>query len=158
MVGRGLQSQAEKMEKRAIGRTRHGEKSGPKWRDLGVLQEVPGFCAVSGIQADEQLQARKERHERVRETVEKHLQLEKGNVPDRNAKGWNVEREKRRVTRKESTRLLEEFEVGGCMAQNVLWNIAKKSMLEDRGALLKEEEILSENTRPRTKKTFSIVG
>ena len=33
-------------------------------------------------------------------------------MPDRNAKGWTVEREQRRVTRKECKRLREEVEVG----------------------------------------------
>ena len=45
--------------------------------------------------------------------------LEEGMVPDRKAKGWKVEEEKRRVTRKECTRLREEFEAGGFVAQKV---------------------------------------
>ena len=52
--------------------------------------------------------------------------------------GWKIEREKRRVMSKECKRLREEFEVGGFMAQK-MWNIAKERMLEDRGAVLKEE-------------------
>ena len=44
---------------------------------------------------------------------------------------------KRRVTRKECKRLREEFEVGGFMVQEGLWNVAKKRMLEDGGALAK---------------------
>ena len=36
------------------------------WRDLGVVQDVFGLCAVpSGAEGDEPLQTRKERHERV---------------------------------------------------------------------------------------------
>ena len=37
----------------------------------------------------------------------------------------------------------EEFEVGGSMAQKDWWNITKKRMLQDRGALPKEEGDLS---------------
>ena len=42
------------------------------------------------------------------------------------------------------------------MAQEGLWNIAKKRMLEDLGALrcLKKRETLSGNTLPCTKKSF----
>ena len=39
---------------------------------------------------------------------------------------------KRRITRKECKIFREEFEVG-------CWNIARKRMLEERGALFKEE-------------------
>ena len=54
---------------------------------------------------------------------------------------------KRRVTRKERKRLREEFEVGGFMSRKGLWNIAKKKkrMLEDRGALPREDgDLLAE--------------
>ena len=56
------------------------------------------------------------------------LKLEEGRVPDRNAKGWKVEEQQSRATGKECTRLREEFEVGGFMAQQGLWDIAKKRM------------------------------
>ena len=48
------------------------------------------------------------------------LKLEEGRVPDRNAKGWEVEGEKRRVTRQECKTLREEFEFGGFMARTGL--------------------------------------
>ena len=71
MAGKGLEPQAEKMEQRACGRARHGEESGSKWRDLGVVQKVLELCAVpSGIEATEPLQARTQRHERVLNNVE----------------------------------------------------------------------------------------
>ena len=58
---------------------------------LCVVQEVFGLCAVpSGTEADE-LQARKERRERVRKMLKIILQLEEGRMPDRNAQGWKVE-------------------------------------------------------------------
>ena len=39
----------------------------------------------------------------------------------------------------EYKRWTEEFEVGGFMAKKSLWNIAQKRMLDDRGALPKED-------------------
>ena len=60
-------------------------------------------------------------------------------VPAKNARGWTIEWQKSRVTRKECKRLREEFEVRRFTAQKGSWNIAKKSMLEDRGALPKED-------------------
>ena len=50
-------------------------------------------------------------------------------------RGCKVEGRKKKGHRKECTRLREEFEVGGFMAQKGPWNIAKRRMLEDRGAL-----------------------
>ena len=55
-----------------------------------------------------------------------------------NARGVKIG-QKRKVTRKECKILREEFEVGGFMAKKGLWYIAKKRMLEDRGALPKED-------------------
>ena len=43
------------------------------------------------------------------------------------------------MTRNEGKNLSEAFEVGSFMAQKGLWNIAKKRMLEYRGALPKAE-------------------
>ena len=72
--------------------------------------------------------------------------LEEERVPAKNATGWKIEGHKRGVTRKECKRLREEFEVGGFMAQKWLWNIAKKRMLEDSGALRREDgDLLPEN-------------
>ena len=50
-------------------------------------------------------------------------------------------RKKNDLPRKEWKSLREDFEVGRFTAQKGLWNIAKKKkrMLEDRGALPKEE-------------------
>ena len=68
------------------------------------------------------------------------VKLEEGRVPDRNAKGWNIEGENTRFTRKECERLREEFDIRGFMAQKGWWNIATKRMLDDRGALPEEAE------------------
>ena len=68
------------------------------------------------------------------------LILEEERVPAKNARGWTIEGQKKtRVTRKECKRLREEFEVGGFVAQKGSWNITKKRMLEDGGALPKED-------------------
>ena len=56
-------------------------------RDVGVVHEVFRLCAVSfGTEADEPLQAIKERHERMRETVENHRETRRRKrVPVSNA-------------------------------------------------------------------------
>ena len=60
--------------------------------------------------------------------------LDDGRVPAKEARDWKSERQKRRNTRKEYQRLLNEFEMGGFMAQKVLWNLAraKCSRTEER--------------------------
>ena len=51
--GKILQPQAEKMKNSALGRARHGKKSGAEWRGFGV---VLGLCSVpSGAENDEPL-------------------------------------------------------------------------------------------------------
>ena len=47
--------------------------------------------------------------------------------------------EERRVTGKECESLREEFEAGGFVAPKGQWNIARRRMLENRGALSTEE-------------------
>ena len=42
----GRSSKAESVGENAIGRTRGGEESGPKWRGLGVVLKVFGLCGV----------------------------------------------------------------------------------------------------------------
>ena len=49
-----------------------------------------------------------------------------GKVPDRKAQDWNAEVEKGIVPRKEDRRLRNEFEDEGLMAQNELWDMAKR--------------------------------
>ena len=71
--------------------------------------------------------------------LKRNLIFEEGRLPAKNARGWKIEGQKRRVTWKENKQLREEFEVGGFMAQQGLWNIAKKRMLEDRGDPLEED-------------------
>ena len=61
--------------------------------------------------------------------------LEEWRVPAKNARGGTIEDQKRTVTRKD----MQKFDVGGFMAETRLWDIAKKRMLEDRGALPRED-------------------
>ena len=117
MVGEGLQSHLGWHD--TVRRLdRHGEA-------FGVVQEVLGLCAVpSGIEADEPLQAREERHGRVRDNVQKILELEEGRVPPRNARVWKVEGEEEESQGKSATghgRNSKLGERGG-----VSWNIAKR--------------------------------
>ena len=65
--------------------------------------------------------------------IKRILILEEERVCAKNARGWNIEKQKRRVTDKEYKRVRGEFEVGGFMTQQGLWNIIEKRMLEDRG-------------------------
>ena len=71
------------------------------------------------------------------------LIVEEESVPAKNAEGWKIEGQKRSVTRKEGKRFRGEKEMEDFMAQNGLWNIAKKRMLEDRGALPRGRRLAS---------------
>ena len=75
----------------------------------------------------------------LHEHVKTNLNTRRVTVSCQKCERWTIEGHKRRVTRKECKRLREEFEVGGVMAQNGLWNIVKKRMLRDRGAVPKED-------------------
>ena len=72
--------------------------------------------------------------------------LEDGSrIPAKKARNWEIEGQKRRIIREEHRILWNEFETGGFMAQKGLWHIAREKMLQDRGALSKEEgDIASE--------------
>ena len=65
--------------------------------------------------------------------------LEDGRMLAKEARNWKIEGQKKRITREEYRRLWNEFETGGFMAQKGLWNVAKEKILQDRGALPKEE-------------------
>ena len=64
--------------------------------------------------------------------------LEEGRVPAKEAKNWTIEGEKKIITRKEYERLLYNFEMGGLMAQQGLWNLAKEKIMNERGELPNE--------------------
>ena len=65
--------------------------------------------------------------------------LEVGRVRAKEAQNWMIEGQKRRITRKEHRRLRNEFEMGGFMTQKGQWNLARRKMPQDRGAVLEEE-------------------
>ena len=52
--------------------------------------------------------------------------LEEGRAPAKEAKNWRIEGQKKRITRKEYRRLLNNFEMEGLMAQKGLWEMAKE--------------------------------
>ena len=100
------------MEHITLVRAGHGEKSGPKWRGVDLLQNVFGSCAApTGTKVDEPVQTRKM-------DTKEYGQMLKTNLDTNRGKG--------------SERLREESEAG-------LWDIAKRRMLEDRGAVPKED-------------------
>ena len=67
------------------------------------------------------------------EHVEKNPQTRSRRSAGQKRERWNVEGKRE-----------EESGVGGFMAQKGLWDVAKKRMLEDRGALPKDEgELIS---------------
>ena len=64
--------------------------------------------------------------------------LEDGRVLAKDARHLRIRGQKRRITRKEYQRLLNNFEVEGFDAKG-LWNLAREKILRERGALPKEE-------------------
>ena len=65
--------------------------------------------------------------------------LEDGRIPAKEVRNWKIEGQKRRITWKEYRILSNDFEMGGSISQKSLWNVAREKMLQDRGALPKEE-------------------
>ena len=81
------------------------------------MEEVFGLRVVpSETEADATLQTRKQRHERVRETVEHNLFNSKMKGAGQKRERMDSRRRKK-TTRNDCKRLWEEFEVGGSMAQ-----------------------------------------
>ena len=58
--------------------------------------------------------------------------LEKGRVPANGTKNWRIEGEKKRITRKEYQRLLNNFEMEGLMAQKRLVELGAKERKSGR--------------------------
>ena len=115
----------------------------------GVLQDVFGLCAVSArTEAVGCCRLDKKDTKGYWKMANMIFKVQEGEVPDRDAKGWKVDGEKRRVTRNEGTKPREEFEVGGFMAQKGLCK-------PKRECYPKRRETQSENTRPCTRTVFS---
>ena len=105
-----------------------------------MVQKVFGiYEAKNGTDTDELLQTGKDGHQRIWQDVEEIQILEEGRVPAKETKNWRIEGEKKRITRKEYQRLLNNFEMEGLMAQKGLWNLAKEKTLKERGELQNEE-------------------
>ena len=65
--------------------------------------------------------------------------LEDGRVPAKEARAWKIDGQKKRIARKGNRRLLNDFEMGGFMAQKRSVESRERNVLQDRGALPKEE-------------------
>ena len=99
-----------------------------------------GLCATKmGPKLMNRCKPEKWVRKKMKICLKRILILEEERVPARNARGREIEGQKKRVIRKDYKRLREEFEVEGFMARRGSWHIAKKRMLEDRGALPRED-------------------
>ena len=65
--------------------------------------------------------------------------LEDGRVPATETKNWRNEGEKKRITREEFQRLLNNFEMECSTAQRRLWKLAKEKIRKETGELPNEE-------------------
>ena len=65
-------------------------------------------------------------------TMKRVQTLEEGRVPVKEAKKWRMEEEKRRITREEYKRLLNNFEIEGLMVQKGLWNFGNRKNNEEK--------------------------
>ena len=65
----------------------------------------------------------------------KNPNLRKEESQPKKAKNWRIERVKKRISRKDHQRLLNNFEMEGLMAQRGLWNLAKEKIMNERGEL-----------------------
>ena len=100
---------------------------------------MPGLCKTdNGTKIDELLQAGASRHKRVRQDVERIQVLENGRILAREARNWEIEGQKRRITRKEIQKIV---------AQKGLWNLAREKMYETE-VHCQRKKTLSESTRP----------
>ena len=105
-------------------------------------KRIPTLQEMEKNNIDESMQAVENGHKRKWKDVQNDiLTLQEGRLPGKNARGWEVEGLKRRVTRKERKRLREEFEVGGFMLRKELWNIAKKKKKKKRECWKTEERM-----------------
>ena len=114
------------------------------------MQKVFGSCAVSsGAEVDEPLLARMQRYETEGKVLKKQHKLEEKRVQERNAKGWNVEAGKRRVTGRECKRSMEELHGTRTIVEHCQ---KKKRMLERQSSVTQRREIKSVNTKQRQRR------
>ena len=91
------------------------------------MQKMFGLCKV---------QVGTEEHGKMLKRIQF---LEDGRVRAKEARNWEIEGQKRRITWKECRTLFNEFVMGAFMAQKGLWNLDRDKMLQDRGTLPMEE-------------------
>ena len=72
---------------------------------------------------------------------------EDGRVPAKKARDWKIQGQKKRITRKECERLLNDFEMGGFKAQKGLWNLAREKCCRTEEHCLRKKVTLLENIR-----------
>ena len=65
--------------------------------------------------------------------------LEEGRVPAKEVPNWRIVGGKKRIARKEYQSIFNKFEMEGSMAQKGLWNLAKETIMKERGELPDEE-------------------
>ena len=83
--------------------------------------------------------------------MSKHIQvLEDGRVPAKEARDWKIEGQKRKITRKGKT--LNEFEMGGFMAQKGPYNLAREKCSRTEERCLRKKVTLLESIRRCMKK------
>ena len=68
--------------------------------------------------------------------------LEEGRVPAKDSNNWKIEGEKNRITRKEKTRLLNNFEMEGLLARKGLWNLEEEKIMKKEGNCQMKTEML----------------
>ena len=95
--------------------------------------------------------------------IKRILILEEGKVSDMISRGWKVDWEKKRVSRKECKRLRGEFEVGGFYGtEKGLWNLAKKEDVGRPRSVARRRrianQILQDRARRKNPKQLALGG
>ena len=103
-------------------------------------RKCSGYARQNGTKIDELLQAGESGHKRALEKVETNSDPRRRPNSCKVGKNQKLkEKRKELPARSEYQRLSNEIEMGGFMAQKGLWNLARETMLQDRGAMPKEE-------------------
>ena len=90
--------------------------------------------------ADEPLQTRKERHGRVREKLIFTFELDERRMPDRNAKVWKLEGEKKRVARKRCKSCGKNFKLEHSWSTKVCGTLPKRGWWKTEERWLNKRE------------------
>ena len=118
--------------------------------------KVFGLCAVLfGTKADEPLQTRTERHVGAMANVEHNLKLEKGDGEERWLIDGKLRKKREQLQGKSARNLGNNLQTKESWHNEGLWNITKKRILEDRGALPQEEDDLIRECKAIHKENLS---